>query len=353
MKLGAVGIAALSGAAFAAPTSGWRVLPAAPFRGKQDDIFFIDASTGWYGNGAGKLYQTFDGGDSWSLSWDRPGTYIRALGFIDRNVGFLGNIGVDYFPGVTDRHPLYRTADAGRSWDPVTNVQGPLPAGVCSIDILRRPFVNAGVLEQRTTIRAGGRVGGPARLMTSHDLGMTWTSEDLSPLTEAILDVHFISERIGFIAGASNADVEQSHAVILRTVDGGGSWQPVYEGARPFEIIWKLSFPTPRVGFATVQNYDPDATVTSRVVARTIDGGSSWTELPVAVDHSLQEFGIGFVDAHRGWIGGSPRGYETRDGGRSWQPADLGRAMNKIRVLRDGPHTRVWAIGVDVRRLDL
>ncbi|MEO5866918.1 MAG: hypothetical protein ABIS14_00730 [Sphingomonas sp.] len=345
----------LGGARAAEPPAAatWEKLPTAPYKGKQDDIYFIDGDHGWYGNGAGRVYGTSDGGRTWSLLWEQTGTYVRALGFVDANIGILGNIGTNYFPGVTDANPLYRTEDGGRTWRVVERIEGPKPIGVCAIDILRRPFVNAGVLDQRLTIRAGGRVGGPAHLMTSRDLGVSWTCEDLSAVTGAILDVHFINERVGFIAGASDSDVETSNAVILRTLDGGKTWRRIYRGARPFEIIWKLSFPTPRAGFATVQNYNPDTKESQRRVARTTDGGATWEELPLADDHALQEFGIGFIDEHRGWVGGSPHGYETRDGGRHWLPADMGRATNKIRVVPTATGRRVFAIGVDVRRLDL
>lgn len=337
----------------AASETDWRVLPTVPSKGKQDDICFVDGATGWYGNGAGRVYGTTDGGDSWHLLWERPGTYVRALGFVDSKVGFLGNIGVDYFPGVTDRNPLYRTIDGGRTWSPIDRVDGPRPSGICAIDVLRRPFVDAGVLDRRVTIRAGGRVGGPAHLMTSRDLGESWTSEDLSAVTGAILDIRFTTERVGHIAGASDSDVEASNAVILRTIDGGASWRRVYRSTRPFEIVWKLSFPTPRVGFATIQNYNPDRKEATRRVARTLDGGDTWHELPLVEDHALQEFGVGFVDESHGWVGGSPNGYETRDGGANWRPADLGRATNKIRVVRTVSGTSVFAIGVDVRRLQL
>ena len=89
-----------------APTSEWRQLPTEPFRGKQDDIAFVSRKVGWYGNGSGKLYRTTDGGDTWTRVWDQPGTFIRALGFIDEANGFLGNVGTDYYPNVTDTRPL-------------------------------------------------------------------------------------------------------------------------------------------------------------------------------------------------------------------------------------------------------
>ena len=56
-----------------------------------------------------------------------------------------------------------------------------------------------------------------------------------------ILDVHFVDERIGFICGASDTNVEQSHAVVLRTADGGRTWARVYEGSRPFELTCSVT----------------------------------------------------------------------------------------------------------------
>jgi len=330
----------------------WVKQPTEPYRGKQDDVVFVDAMTGWYGNGAGKLFKTTDGGQTWNQIMDRPGTFVRALGFVDKDLGFLGNIGPDYFPGVTDLTPLYRTRDGGTSWEPVT-IEGPSVTGICAIDVHKASFINAGVLGHRVTIRAGGRVGGPALLATSRDGGETWTSEDLSALTAMILDVHFVDERIGFICGASDTNVEQSHAVILRTGDGGRSWSRVYEGTRPFELTWKMNFPTETTGYVTVQSYNPDPAVSQRVFAKTTDGGLTWTEMPLVDNAAVREFGVGFVDERRGWIGAVPNGFETRDGGATWAPVQMGNAVNKVRIVPNGSGVAVFAIGVELHRLDL
>ena len=329
----------------------WIKLATEPYRGKQDDVAFTDANTGWYGNGAGKLFNTKDGGRSWTEIMNRPGTFVRALGFVNRDVGFLGNIGPNYFPGVTDTTPLYRTRDGGTSWEAVA-IDGPAMTGICAIDVHRSSFINAGTLDQRVTIRAGGRVGGPAQLATSRDGGETWTSEDLSSLTAMILDVQFVDERIGFICGATSTNVEQSRALILRTGDGGLSWSKVYEGTRPFELTWKMSFPTATMGYVTVQSYDPNPAVSQRVFAKTSDGGLTWSEMPLVNNAAVREFGVGFVDEFRGWIGAAPHGFETRDGGLSWSPVSMGNAVNKVRIVKDGTKV-VFAIGVELHRLDL
>ena len=331
----------------------WHQLPTEPYSGKQDDIFFIDRHVGWYGNGKGKIFKTDDGGDNWRKVLDQPGTFVRALGFANASVGVMGNVGTDYFPGVTDDQPIYRTTDGGVHWTPVTAIDGPKPKGICAIDVLKTPFINSGVLNSRITIRAGGRVGGPAFLMTSHDLGATWTSVDMSAHTSMILDVKFLDERVGFIAGASNADVQQSHAIVLKTSDGGVTWRRVFETQRLWEITWKLSFPTSRMGYATIQSYNPDKTADWRYVGKSIDGGDTWHEQPLIRDPAWNELGVCFLDESHGWIGGMPGGLETRDGGESWSSTTLGKAINKFRVVRDAAGTVVYAIGKDVFRLEL
>ena len=328
-------------------SSEWRKLETVPYKGKQNDIFFVSDKIGWYGNGQGLLYKTIDGGEHWDLQWKEPGTFIRALGFVDEHVGLLGNVGTDYFPGVTDKTPLYRTTDGGETWNPVS-IEGPQPKGICAIDVFRKPFINHGALGYKTTIRAGGRVGGPAYLLRSDDEGLTWTTQYMSAFTAMILDVKFVSDQVGFIAGATDPDVQKSHALVLRTADGGKTWQKVYESNRPWEITWKIAFPTEKVGYATVQNYEEDASNKKRFVAKTSDGGLHWTEILVTEDHDLTEFGIGFLSPTQGWLGGAKQDYETRDGGKNWTPVDFGRYVNKIRILKSGGVTHVYAIGSSV-----
>lgn len=330
----------------------WRKLDTVAYKGKQDDIFFVDQAHGWYGNGEGKLYKTSDGGLTWSKQWEQPGTFIRALGFVSEKVGLLGNVGTDYFPGVTDDTPLYRTDDGGNTWKPVT-FSGARPKGICAIDVLHTAFINHGSLGDKVTVRAGGRVGGPAYLMTSRDGGTTWSSEDLSGHTAMILDIKFINERVGFIAGASDVDVEKAHALILRTDDGGRSWQKAYEGSRTWELTWKISFPTRDTGYVTIQSYDEASSNTARFVAKTVDGGRHWTEMLVDHDRGLQEFGIAFVDARHGWLGARKHGYETVDGGRSWTAAEMGAAVNKIRIVPGTSGTTLYAIGSSIYKTTL
>lgn len=338
-------------------TSTWQKQEAAPgFRGKQDDIHFINPRQGWYVNGAGQIWRTRDGGANWTKVTTMPGTFFRCIGFVDSLVGYAGNIGTDYFPNVTDTIPLYATKDGGETWAPVA-YEGPRVKGLCAIYVQHIPFINSGKLDHKVKIWAAGRVGSPAFLMESSDGGLTWASRSLGHQVDYILDITFTTERDGIICAAKGQGMESLNAVILQTRDGGKTWVERYRSARPYELTWKAAFPTPAVGYVTLQSYNPDTSVKQRYVLKTTDGGASWTELPAIADYSCREFGVGFVTERLGWVGCAGYGLQTTDGGATWTKVDMGRAANKVRILREpavGQPTRFtgYAIGTHVFKIE-
>lgn len=331
----------------------WEKLKTEPYRGKQDDIYFVNDRVGWYANGAGKIYKTIDGGDTWQKQLDQPGTYFRCLAFLDESHGFAGNIGPGYFPNVSDSQPLYETQDGGTTWRPVSTIVGQPVVGLCSLQVLREEFINAGKLDRRTRLIGVGRVGGPVAMIVSDDSGATWQQLTLPKQAAMAFDVHFFNRREGFIAAASDVDVANSHALILQTQDAGATWKEVYQSTRPYELTWKIAFPTQKVGYVTIQSYNPDPKVAERFVAKTIDGGATWQEVPLVTNAAVREFGIAFIDESTGWIGAMPHGFFTTDGGMTWTKADMGNAVNKIRLVPSSQKTLGFAIGSEVRRLEI
>ncbi len=338
-----------TGLATARDFGAWHKLQTVPYtlNIKQDAISFVDAKTGWYGNGTGRVFRTQDAGDHWQQIWRHPGTYVRTLEFIDRSTGFLGNVGPGYFPDVTDTQPLYVTHDGGITWTPVKLTSGVPITGVCAIDVLR---INGTVM----AIRAGGRVGGPAGMMELFDGGQTWSSRDMSSVTGMILDIHFVDQNTGFIAGATASREQDAHARILKTTDGGKTWRAVFESSRSVDNNWKLAFPTAEVGYATIMSYAAPKDEARGYVAKTQDGGESWKKLVVTTDPDWIPYGINFLTEAHGWVGGSTGGYETVDGGATWHKVNMGLYVNKIRFMTtaDGGMT-AFAIGKDVFRKQL
>lgn len=330
------------------PERTWTKLKTDPYPGKQDDITFVNARLGWYVNGYGAIYHTNDGGDTWTRQYEHKGTFFRCIAFIDSLRGFAGTVGTNYFPNVTDTIPLYSTIDGGVTWMPV-EYSGPYVKGLCAIDVVAERYINHGVLDVRYHLYAVGRVGAPANLMISDDNGMTWRSQAMDQFGKMLFDIKMFDTRNGIACSASDVDITKANALMLKTNDGGKTWQKVYQSDRPLETAWKVSFPSPLVGYATIQSYDP-ANVQQRLI-KTTDGGTTWNEMNLCADAAAREFGIGFIDDLHGFVGTMNSGYETRDGGLSWSAIDLGRACNKIRLYRDdNGKVYGYAIGVDVMK---
>ena len=337
----------LSGKADATPALQWRKASTEVYGGKQDDICFINRNEGWYVNGYGKIYHTKDGGKTWEKQLEKQGTFFRCIAFIDEKTGFAGTVGTDYFPNVTDTIPMYRTTDGGKTWSAV-DYKGPYVKGLCAIDIVKEPFINHGVTDYKYHIYAVGRVGTPANMMVSHDGGKTFESWSMESFGAMLFDIDMFDTKNGIACSASSGDLQQSNALILKTSDGGKTWKKVYQSTRPMETTWKSSFPSEKIGYVTIQSYNPDQSVKQQRVAKTEDGGETWKEINLCEDATAREFGIGFIDDNHGYVGTMNSGYETKDGGKTWEKIDLGRACNKIRIYSDEKGIYGASIGVDV-----
>jgi photosystem II stability/assembly factor-like uncharacterized protein len=308
-------------------SSQWAKLATAPtIKGKQDDLFFVTPSLGWSVNGEGHIFRTEDGGGTWTTLVDKPGTFFRSILMLSESRGFAGNIGPDYFPGVTDREPLYETSDRGNTWTPVKTVTGPAPTGICNMQRLD---------EKR--LFAVGRVGGPSFFLSSTDAGATWKSKDLSADLKMLIDVRFRSEADGIIVGMNASE----RCAILRTKDGGATWKPSFV-SQSGALCWKISFPSEKVGYVSIQG---DTTGT---FAKTTDGGDTWVEKPL-VAGPFTGLGAGFITEKMGWIASREKAYRTLDGGETWEvDPSLGRAINRFRFV---DKRTAYAIGTAVYKL--
>jgi len=341
----------------------WEKLETEPANDKQDDVCFIDSETGWYVNSIGKIFKTVDGGRSWAEQVHRPGTYWRALAFIDRQRGFAGNLGPGAVEGfstvmapkdfenlnsrvnITDPNLIYETTDGGRTWAPSKDPQEGR-GGICSMNV----FIDR---RGRKTVWAGGRVTGPGFIFRwTEENG--WDSMSLRPHCGMVLDILFLDADTGVVCAATDADPAKAFASILRTEDGGLSWSEVYRSTRPGESVWKCSFPTRDVGYATIRSFNPDPKATPRFVVKTVDGGRTWKEILLVDDYHCRPQAVAFLTPERGWVGTTASGFETRDGGASWTRVELGRSINRIRIVKaaGGGHV-LYAIGQDLCKLRL
>jgi len=293
------------GIADAAPQ--WQGLINAPFAIRIDDLHFLDANSGWCATGDGQIFHTTDGGATWQDQLTDPSVYFRCIRFADAMHGFAGTLSSDAL--------MYRTVDGGAHWNLVTNIPNPQPSALC------------GMWAPTSQVIYGvGSYFGPARVIKSIDGGATWSSQDLAPLASTLIDVYFKSATEGFAVGGVGAFPNMVRSVVMHTIDGGATWQRRFLGTRNGEWGWKISFPTPLVGYVSLEREGPPM-----FLLKTVNGGLNWTELAF---EGYNEQGIGFVTTDVGWIGGASNPtFGTTDGGATWTQTPWGDYLNRFQFL--------------------
>lgn len=295
----------------------WEALANAPQAGRVDDMFFLDAETGWCVNSSGQIHHTEDGGATWVQQLQRP-NYLRSITFIDSLRGWAGAL---------DGYRLYQTSDGGTNWSPVMGLPGWPPGRICGM----------AAVDTNSVIACGAYDGTPGYLRTD-DAGASWIARDLSQEVSTLVDVYFLDPQNGFlVGGADGAYPDEAKSVILRTEDGGTTWTRRFTGTLAGEWCWKIFFLTDQIGFVSVENY------TAASVLKTVDGGFTWQEFTVSNNADIE--GVGFVDESLGWVGGWEYTSESTDGGSTWTTVGWGTLLN--RFVRISP-TLAYASGTTV-----
>jgi len=120
----------------------------------------------------------------------------------------------------------------------------------------------------------------------------------------ALNDVYFLNENIGWIAGTDGT--------ILRTTDGGYTWEEPTSPLPVIESMYSIYFINENIGYAG-GNYD--------LLLKTIDGGKTWSEVTFPSSGG-KVYSLYFTDENSGWVlsGTSSGGkiYYTDNGGVNW-----------------------------------
>ncbi len=333
-------------------SSGFQWFPTnAPSQRRYDDIWFINASTGWAVNSDGKILKTTDGGVNWKQQFQTPitpgtnrGVWLRCVGFTTPLNGWVGT--------VSPEQRLYHTTDGGETWTGVENLPENAPVKICGLSVVNESVIYASGTNDPVDI--------PARMMKTVDGGATWTAWDMSEYATILIDTYFTSPERGWVVGGkadksiSNPTRDDVIPVVLYTEDGGKTWENRVEDIRSSfplgEWGWKIQFLNDEIGFVSLENFKQGA------IVKTTDGGKTWKRLPVNDPQGNANLeGIGFIDESRGWVGGwgdenFRGGYssQTKDGGENWEDAnEIGRFINRFRFLGN-PVTIGYASGATV-----
>lgn len=277
------------------PTDEWSLVYARPAVGKYEDFAWPDNNNGWLASASGFILHTSDGGKTWSEQAKGLGG-LRSMDFLDKNHGYAGTL----------NGQLYETVDGGTTWKDIAPTLPHHALGYCGITHIGKQVHIVGKY-----------IGGATDYFHSPDGGKTWEYTNLSDSAQALVDVRFLNDKVGFISGMGKSErPNQGSALILKTVDGGKHWRVVFHHPGGREYVWKFFPIDSKLIYASIQS--EDGTLRS---AKTTDGGDHWDTLTVATGqqkvHNIQ--GIGFIDKNTGWVGGFFKGmWTTADGGKTW-----------------------------------
>ena len=190
------------------------------------DVHAVDTSTAYllgthFEGGHARIYKTTDGGVHWALQYSdsAPGVFFDGMAFwdADHGVAFSDPVGGSFL--------IVRTDDGGATWElvPPDNLPAPSPQ-------------EAGFAASGTAITVwgthhvwfGSGGGAMARVFRSSDRGRTWTVA-ATPLagsvTAGIFGIAFRDSLNGVAVGGDYTKPHESSDNVIRTRDGGLSWE--------------------------------------------------------------------------------------------------------------------------------
>ena len=222
---------------------------------------------------------------------------------------------------------VFRSDDRGENWAII-------------IDVPYSPWLQA---VHFPTTEIGFAAGHDGMVIRTDDGGISWDTLQL-PGNAALRDyndVYFTSATKGFLVGGNQSN--DAIRTILKTVDGGNTWQIIEDGLNPW--LKAIQFVSSTVGFASGE---------LGTILKTTDGGDTWTELSLSGNFANRHYNdIRFSNELNGFaVGGNEQNdsirtiLRTNDGGISWQPM-LDNVASWLNAIEISPSGDLIAVGND------
>jgi photosystem II stability/assembly factor-like uncharacterized protein len=170
-------------------------------------------------------------------------------------------------------------------------------------------------------------------ILHTNDGGTTWITQMNNSDESPLMDVHFVSNAVGYAVGESGA--------VLSPNDGGATWVEKMDDS--FYHFLDGFFVDETNGWVVGQYLGlPHVSV----IFSTTDGGESWTSQTFGEDETLSC--VYFVNEVMGWAGGGSTNsctiLKTEDGGETWNPEDPG-ITNPLYAMHFHNDVLGWAVG--------
>lgn len=198
---------------------------------------------------------------------------------------------------------LYRTVDGGLNWTPVQNLPSDGPRRICGLVAVSDEVVFASGTNYPHE---------PAAVLRTTDGGASWDFLDLGGMPALLVDIYFEDTLLGWVVGGIDEVAHPDRPTqrrdvvpaVFHTSDGGETWFNQTElnaqlGDFPRgEWGWKIQKLNDTL-FVSCENFLDGA------ILRSDDLGTTWRRLRVNDKQRNSNLeGIGFRDSQTGWVGG-------------------------------------------------
>jgi photosystem II stability/assembly factor-like uncharacterized protein len=205
---------------------------------------------------------------------------------------------------------LYRSTDAGRSWQPIDTQLG-RDVTALAIDPSDPRVLYAGASGGASGVRDGS-------LYLSHDSGQTWSKAPLSLPANSDRQVPTVSSLAVDSAEADVLFVGTDGQGVYKLTDGGTTMTALgneFYGARVHQVV------------VTPDDSERLHAVTSQGLFESDNGGGSWKQVQTLPEQAVN-LAIAPSDSRIMYAGTSSMGaYRSEDGGQTWQPIGEGLGL--------------------------
>lgn len=246
-------------------------------------IFFVDENIGWVAGDSGVVYQSVNGGESWTKQSTNVSSNLWSISFIDHNTGWVcGTEGT-----------LLKTTNGGLDWE--TCLSGSAEDGI---------YLSVHFFDSET----GWISNNNGSLLRTDNGGDTW-------------ELKIKHSRGGMDVSRFDPDIQfHMHGRLYRTFDGGTSWDTIMvDFPEHYFALNPVVFIDRNYGYLPLQNASGWVTLEKYPLLITKDGGITWTESEYldAIWPGLTV--TDFVSPEKGWVAESHKIYGTTDGGYTWE----------------------------------
>lgn len=258
------------------------------------------AGSHWIGNSGwlvdevgGTVYKTNDAGNNWLKTNNTYNRRARDIFFKNVNEGYLACGHIENSNNY-DGGAILKTIDGGNTWT-LLKAFSKIVISVFFLDAQNG---------WATSIDGNGGI-----ILRTTDGGTTWLSTAINPQNIGgawgITKIHFLSQQIGFAAGAFGH--------LLKTTNGGISWSVIHQtptltGTGDSEV--KFEFLSNGIGFIKWAN---------NFLSKTTDGGNTWVTGAKIQNLGNNGFigGLSVLDANNIFVCGQGGLYKTTTGGQN------------------------------------